>query len=224
MSTPTLRSTVSASLIPALDTAYNTARDPAGIKALLFTNPHNPLGQCYTKAVITEALCWCGRKGIHFIGNEVYGLSEFRRGKEDEGFVSTLSLVAGKGEGKGEEEKSDAASDPARSSDNSNEIGRFDAYGVTPTTGSGENRQELQEINGRAMETDIDLSRVHTIWSMSKDLGCSGLRIVCPMLLFPFTLWSIIPSRSPPRPLTHSTFADDFSNRPPSSPKTTLPS
>lgn len=193
MSTPTLRSTVSASLIPALDTAYNTARDPARIKALLFTNPHNPLGQCYKKAVIREAICWCGRKGIHFVGNEVYGLSEFRRGKEDEAFVSTLSLVARKGDGKCEEKKSDAG-DPAGSSNNSHEIGRSDAHGRTPAAGSGENRQELQDINGHVMEKDIDLSRVHTIWSMSKDLGCSGLRIVCPSSPLRY---------GPPFPLTH---------------------
>lgn len=120
---------------------------------------------------------------------------------EDGGFVSTLSLVAGKGEGKGEEEKSDADGDSAgTSSNNSNEIGRSDAHGMTPVAGCRENRQELQEINGHAMEEDIDLSRVHTIWSMSKDLGCSGLRIVCPMPLFSFTLWSTIPSRSIPTP------------------------
>ena len=223
MRTPTLRNTVSASLIHALDTAYNAARDPARIKALIFTNPHNPLGQCYTKAVITEALCWCGRKGIHFVGDEVYGLSEFRRGKEDRGFVSTLSLVAGERGGKGEEEKSDEDGAPARNSNNLGEIGRSDAHDITPAAGSRGKMQEQQEINDYPVEKDIDLSRVHTIWSMSKDLGCSGLRMVCPMPLFSFTLRSTVPSRSPPNPY-HFTFADCLSNRPPSSLKIIIPS
>ena len=61
-------------------------------------------------------------------------MSEFRRRKEDEGFISTLSLIAGEGEGKDkeEEEKSDTAGDPTESSNNSNEIGRSDAHGITP--------------------------------------------------------------------------------------------
>ncbi|CAD6585424.1 MAG: hypothetical protein ASARMPREDX12_001996 [Alectoria sarmentosa] len=156
VSCPSLSTTVSASILPALNTAYETAPDPARVKALVFTNPHNPLGQCYTKNVIKEVMRWCGRKEICFVGDEVYGLSEFRQRTGEEGFVSALNIAKELKERKSEDEIDD---EPKAEEKENN------------------NGQELPRTKPNAKKSDIDLSRVHIIWSLSKDLGCSGLRM-----------------------------------------------
>ena len=162
VSCPSLSTTVSASILPALNTAYETAPDPARVKALVFTNPHNPLGQCYTKNVIKEVMRWCGRKEICFVGDEVYGLSEFRQRTGEEGFVSALNIAKELKERKSEDEIDD---EPKAEEKENN------------------NGQELPRTKPNAKKSDIDLSRVHIIWSLSKDLGCSGLRMVYLTLL-----------------------------------------
>ena len=161
VSCPSLSTTVSASILPALNRAYETAPDPARIKALVFTNPHNPLGQCYTKNVIKEVMRWCGRKEICFVGDEVYGLSEFRQRTGEEGFVSALNIAKELKERKSEDEIDDE----------------------TNADEKVNNGQELPRTKPNANKSDIDLSRVHIIWSLSKDLGCSGLRMVYLTLL-----------------------------------------
>ncbi|RYP47127.1 hypothetical protein DL768_006770 [Monosporascus sp. mg162] len=110
-------------LIPALETAFIGSTWP--IKGLLFTNPHNPFGQCYPEDIIVEVTKFCDRKKIHFISDEIYALSGFSNPeiKEPVPFVSALQL----------------------------------------------------DVRGLG----CDLSRVHTLWSISKDLGSSGLRMGC---------------------------------------------
>ena len=109
-------------LIPALESALD--RSPHPIKGLLFTNPHNPFGQCYPSTVIMDIIKFCDDKKIHFISDEIYAMSSFECPDVPEPvpFVSTLSL----------------------------------------------------DVQGMG----YDLRRVHTIWSLSKDLGSSGLRMV----------------------------------------------
>lgn len=106
--------------IEALEAGYNRAvalkHHP---KALLLTNPSNPLGMCYNKKVILLAIEWCRSKGIHIIIDEIYGLSVFDN--DTERFVSVVNIL-------------------------NNCLG----------------------------------DHVHVLWSLSKDFGCSGLRIgVC---------------------------------------------
>ncbi|TVY27400.1 putative aminotransferase [Lachnellula hyalina] len=110
-------------LIPALENTLTSS--PYPIKGLLFTNPHNPFGQCYPSAVIMEVIKFCNAKGIHFISDEIYALSKFECPDVPEPvpFTSALQL----------------------------------------------------DIEGMG----CNLSRVHTIWSLSKDLGSSGLRMGC---------------------------------------------
>ncbi|KAF2201388.1 1-aminocyclopropane-1-carboxylate synthase 7 [Delitschia confertaspora ATCC 74209] len=110
-------------LIPALEEAINTAGCP--IKALIITNPHNPLALCYPKSILEDCLRFCKRHGIHFISDEVYALSRFKNPeiKEPVPFVSALSLDA-------------------------------------------------ESIGG-------DGSRLHVVWSLSKDFGQSGFRMGC---------------------------------------------
>ena len=63
-------------------------RSPYPVRALLFTNPDNPLGRVYTRDLLVELLAWAERRGIHIVFDEVYALSVFG----DTPFVSAASL------------------------------------------------------------------------------------------------------------------------------------
>lgn len=124
--TKSLNSVLTCEVLEALESAIVSA--PCHIRGLLFTNPQNPLGQCYPKAVMESIIKFCHEKRIHFIADEIYALSAFSTTDDVEAlpFTSTLQL----------------------------------------------------DIAGMK----CDSSRVHTIWSVSKDFGSSGLRMVS----FPF--------------------------------------
>lgn len=109
-------------LITALEEAYKSATIP--IKALIVTNPHNPLAVCYPQKVLELCLKFCQKHSLHFISDEIYALSVFTTHelKDPRKFVSVLSI-------------------------------------------------DLDRIG-------IDPSYVHMVWSMSKDFGQSGFRMV----------------------------------------------
>jgi aspartate/methionine/tyrosine aminotransferase len=122
VSLPSLEDNFADKLIPALEETYQTATIP--IKALIITNPHNPLAVCYPKKIIESLLQFCEKHDLHFVSDEIYALSIFPNpevGKNID-FVSALSID-------------------------------LDRIGVDP-------------------------SRVHVVWSMSKDFGQSGFRMV----------------------------------------------
>jgi aspartate/methionine/tyrosine aminotransferase len=110
------------SLIPALEEAYLSSDIP--IKALILTNPHNPLAVCYPQKTLIECLKFCEKHRLHFISDEIYALSVFRNSqiKNPIPFTSILSI-------------------------------------------------DLEKIG-------VNGSRVHMVWSMSKDFGQSGIRMV----------------------------------------------
>ncbi|POS71436.1 hypothetical protein DHEL01_v210172 [Diaporthe helianthi] len=117
-----LKDTFTTALIPRLAQALKESSRP--IKALLLTNPHNPFGQCYPRAVIEKCIQFCQQHNIHYISDEVYGLSGFPSPtvKDPVPFTSALAVdIAGLG---------------------------------------------------------CDPWRVHVVWSMSKDFGSSGFRMV----------------------------------------------
>ncbi|KAF3396055.1 1-aminocyclopropane-1-carboxylate synthase 6 [Penicillium rolfsii] len=121
---PSLDETFSSNLLPALEDAVRKATIP--VKALVFTNPHNPLAQCYPRKVLQDCLRFCEQQNLHFISDEVYAMSTIEPGMNRQGlspFVSILSC------------------DPA--------------------------------------STACSPSRVHAIWSISKDFGSSGVRLGC---------------------------------------------
>lgn len=141
VSTPTLGETTTHALLPALRQAYDSAPDQAKIKALLFTNPNNPLGRCYSSSVIKDCMRFCQEREIHFVSDEVYALSIYQGIEEgweadSEPFVSALALLG------------------------------------------SERRDSGVEMEEKVENTKVDLSRVHVIWSLSKDLGSSGIRMV----------------------------------------------
>lgn len=65
--------------VDALDAAYSRAHKATGRtpKALLLTNPHNPLGRIATRDELTAVLKWCVKKGLHLVSDEIYALSSF---------------------------------------------------------------------------------------------------------------------------------------------------
>ena len=122
---------------------------------------------------------------MHFIGDEVYGLSEFRRPSGEEGFVSALSLVSGRKHNAGMTDIESESPKEANEYDCQRINGHSFAEPIVNahvTADEKDSRLAASNLHGSDGDTDkgdgIDLSRVHVIWSLSKDLGCSGLRIV----------------------------------------------
>lgn len=113
---------LSEALIPALENALKNSTRP--VKAILMTNPSNPLSQCYSRSCLEECIKFCNRNGLHYISDEVYALTKFETPdlKNPEPFVSVLSIDT-------------------------------EALGCDP-------------------------SKVHMVWSPSKDFGQSGVRMV----------------------------------------------
>jgi aspartate/methionine/tyrosine aminotransferase len=126
VSVPTLDANFTSALIPALEEAVRTST--CTVKALMITNPHNPLALCYPGELLEDCLRFCQKHSIHFISDEVYALSIFLNPElpEPTPFRSILSF-------------------------------------------------DLEK-------TGIDASRVHMVWSLSKDFGQSGFRMVCVLL------------------------------------------
>jgi len=87
-----LPTALSSDIVAEVKTAYSSAPDPKRIKALLVTNPHNPIGRCYSPSTLRELMAFCQEKGLHYISDEVFAMSVFG-GEGDEKFTSALALV-----------------------------------------------------------------------------------------------------------------------------------
>ncbi|EED13704.1 acc synthase, putative [Talaromyces stipitatus ATCC 10500] len=62
----------------ALEAAMDHAKkNGVSIRALLISQPHNPLGRCYPQETLLEMAAFCGRNGIHLISDEIYAHSVF---------------------------------------------------------------------------------------------------------------------------------------------------
>ncbi|KAL2267249.1 hypothetical protein VTJ83DRAFT_4526 [Remersonia thermophila] len=79
----------------ALEAALEGAKDKGiKVRAVLVTNPHNPLGRCYPAETLLEIASFCGRHGLHLISDEIYAKSVFQnpKARSPVPFVSILSL------------------------------------------------------------------------------------------------------------------------------------
>ena len=119
---PDFEDSLGPALIDALENALQTSEQR--IRALVLSNPHNPLGRCYSKDVLKRCIQFCEKHDIHLVSDEVFGLSEFDAPDLENApkFTSILSI------------------DP-------------ELLGADPT-------------------------RIHLIWSLSKDFAASGVRLV----------------------------------------------
>ncbi|KAJ5342322.1 hypothetical protein N7541_011446 [Penicillium brevicompactum] len=82
----------------ALERALQRARnDGINVKALMISNPHNPLGRCYPAETLKEFISFCGRNQLHFISDEIYAKSLFANPTlpSPAPFISTLALDYG---------------------------------------------------------------------------------------------------------------------------------
>ncbi|KAI2616791.1 acc synthase [Hypoxylon sp. NC1633] len=63
------------------------------IRALMLCNPHNPLGQCYSREALVELMRFCASRGIHLISDEIYALSVYERDdRPSEKFTSVMAI------------------------------------------------------------------------------------------------------------------------------------
>lgn len=154
---------LTASLLPGLRMAMSSVPDRSKVKALVMTNPNNPLGQCYTVKVLQETLEFCKAAGIHYISDELYALSRLGRGE----FVSALSLDT-----------------PGEAVDDTTDVREID-NGTDTTMSIGSDRKRRFEgadhsvARKRARRScTADSPLVHVIWSTSKDMCSSGIRMV----------------------------------------------
>lgn len=76
----------------ALDAAIAGADRP--VRALLFTNPDNPLGKVASREHVAELVAWAEARKVHVVFDEIYALSVFG----DTPFVSAASVCASLGE------------------------------------------------------------------------------------------------------------------------------
>ena len=80
----------------ALDNAWTSAtavcrKNGRGrVRALLLTNPHNPLGRAMSECEIRMAMAWCDARDVHLVCDEIYALSRF-------GHLLTAPVAAGGG-------------------------------------------------------------------------------------------------------------------------------
>lgn len=87
--TRSLESSMTLELVEAIFDAYNTSIIKP--KALILTNPSNPMGQCYPLHVLKGMAKACHSLGMHLIVDEIYALTKVGDGYP---FHSILSLDA----------------------------------------------------------------------------------------------------------------------------------
>ena len=81
-----------------LDNAYNNAISKGHPpKAIIITNPNNPLGKIYTKNELLIFINYCNMKSIHLIVDEIYALSVFDNDvNNDDKFQSVTTILENK--------------------------------------------------------------------------------------------------------------------------------
>ena len=79
-------------LIDALGLAMQTTQ--RRVRALVISNPHNPLGRCYSTKVLEQCMRFCQKHDLHLVSDEVFGLSVFDSPDlpESPEFTSIMSL------------------------------------------------------------------------------------------------------------------------------------
>ncbi|CAG5149538.1 uncharacterized protein ALTATR162_LOCUS2390 [Alternaria atra] len=67
-------------------------RNGIKVKALVISNPHNPLGKCYTREALEAILRFCNKHNIHLISDEIYAQSVYGMSSAYTEFTSVLSI------------------------------------------------------------------------------------------------------------------------------------
>ncbi|KAH7384625.1 putative acc synthase [Pyrenochaeta sp. MPI-SDFR-AT-0127] len=56
---------------------FQATQDGVKVRAVMISNPHNPLGRCYPEETIKEIARFCGRNNLHLISDEIFALSVY---------------------------------------------------------------------------------------------------------------------------------------------------
>ena len=74
--------------------AADAAEREHPVRAVLLTNPSNPLGTIYDNSVVRDMLRWCLTNSVHYISDEIYALSVFKSAVNGSPpFISALTVA-----------------------------------------------------------------------------------------------------------------------------------
>ncbi|UPK92463.1 hypothetical protein LCI18_003398 [Fusarium solani-melongenae] len=80
-------------LVQAYAEAYANASEQGTIvRAIIISNPCNPVGRCYSRETLIKLAQFCSSKKLHLISDEIYALSAAPGTHGLDGFTSALSL------------------------------------------------------------------------------------------------------------------------------------
>mmetsp|Transcript_62404 Transcript_62404/g.122567 ORF Transcript_62404/g.122567 Transcript_62404/m.122567 type:complete len:521 (+) Transcript_62404:134-1696(+) len=154
--------------VDALEQAYShvLASKGAPPRALLLTNPHNPLGVVMGRVELEAVVAWCDSKpGLHLVSDEIYALSVF-------GHLQTSNDKESNG-------RSSSSTSSSTSNDANKESGSaFLSLGVL----CSDQKEEASVYGGSSGGSGGDRAVKfgayrHVLWGLSKDLGVSGFRV-----------------------------------------------
>jgi aspartate/methionine/tyrosine aminotransferase len=135
---------------------------PCRVRGVIVCNPQNPYGHIYPRFWLEALLQFCEARDLHYISDEIYGMSTFE--PESSSSSSSSSSVQSI---YSEKEKSQPI------------------FESPETTFTSILSMDLKRLG-------VNPARVHVIYGISKDLGSSGLRLVCrsraPYFPFPSNL------------------------------------
>lgn len=152
--------TLSAQLDAAADAWQAERRAKGGgarVRALLLTNPSNPLGTVLRRGQLVEMARWAHARGVHLVSDEVYGAmvwgedegeGEEGGAEEDARFVSAWRLL---GDGTFARQLADHSSPSS------------------PSSSDGADSLARSQARCEAL--------THVVWGLSKDFCASGLRV-----------------------------------------------
>jgi aspartate/methionine/tyrosine aminotransferase len=94
---PSLERATQIDIVEALEKAYEASEASESKKrarAVILTNPVNPLGKCYSVHVLRKIRQFCSARGMHLISDEVYAMSKLQKSDDCtvEPFVSALAV------------------------------------------------------------------------------------------------------------------------------------
>ncbi|KAI2463100.1 putative acc synthase [Annulohypoxylon bovei var. microspora] len=76
------------------DALQKAARDGVKVRAVMISNPHNPLGACYPAETLREIARFCGSHNLHLISDEIFAKSVYENphASHSVSFTSVSSL------------------------------------------------------------------------------------------------------------------------------------
>ena len=145
------------------------------IKAILICNPDNPTGYIYSREELLCIYDFCQANNVHLIMDEIYALSVYNDGDGDN--INN--------DDDGDNNNDDGDGDNNNNNDGDGDNNNNDGDGDNINDGfmsmatilalEHSDESNAHQNGGSSLGTDL----VHFVYSLSKDLGGSGLRVGC---------------------------------------------